>query len=148
MRRLVVILALALAAPVWAAPAMADDVPASNGPFRAKLVDNAALARRASAKLAQIAHQPAPKKLSKADQRAYAQQTKWLEGSAARLASMHAKMEAILAKGERAGITEVATTNMEFVNVRDEIEAEGKRISTTAARPRLAAAITVVRADK
>jgi hypothetical protein len=127
---------------------MADDAAAiaSNAPFRAKLIDNAALARRASAKLAHIAHQPAPKKLSKADQRAYAQQTKWLEGSAARLASMHAKMEAILAKGDRAGITEVATTNMEFVTIRDEIEAEGKRIA--GARPRFTAAITVVRADK
>lgn len=154
MRPLFVAFALIVAVPAWATPASADgemgEAAPSAAPFRAKLEMNAAAARRASQKLAALARQPAPAHLSKSEARLYAEHTKWLSGSAARLASVHAKMEQVLAKGNRAPITEVATTNMELSNTRDAIEAEAKRFNGLAksARPRHASALTAVRESK
>jgi hypothetical protein len=147
-------MALAIAIPAWASPASAGHESAeaapSNGPFRAKLQMNAIAARAASQKLAALAKQPAPPKLSKVELRLYAAHTKWLNDSAARLASVHARMEQVLAKGDHAPITEVATMNMELVNARDAFEAEARRFNGLAksARPRHASALVAVRDAK
>ncbi|MFO0739479.1 MAG: hypothetical protein U0270_26510 [Labilithrix sp.] len=155
MRALSLAFALIVAAPVWASPAAAGSDRAepapSNAPFRVMLVSNSAAAQRAAAKLSALARQPAPAKLSKADLRLYSEHTKWLAESAARLASIHGHMEQVLAKGDKAPITEVATTNMELVNARDAIEAEAKRfngLSKTPARSRHVSALIALRADK
>ena len=91
-----------------------------------------------------------PAKLSKTEAKLYAEHTKWLSESAARLAGVHAKMEQVLAKGDKAPITEVATTNMELVNARDAIEADAKRFIglAKAAKPRHASALSAVRSEK
>lgn len=150
MRALFVAFALLAAVPTWATPAAAEsetEAPPSAAPFRAKLEMNATAARRASQKLAALAKQPAPAKLSRAEARLYAEHTKWLAGSAARLASVHARMEQVLAKGNRAPITEVATTNMELSNACDAIEAEAKRFNALPkpARSRHASALSALR---
>lgn len=155
MRPFFLAIAVLVAVPAWAAPATArghdtGEVAPSNGAFRVALISNAAAARRASQKLATLARQPAPAKLSKPELRLYAEHTKYLSESAARLASVHAKMEQVLAKGDKAPITEVATTNMELVNARDAIEADGKRFAGLAkpAKPRHVSAMSAVRSEK
>jgi hypothetical protein len=154
MRAVFFAMALALAVPAWASPASAghdtaEPAPA-NGPFRAKLQMNAIAARAASQKLAALAKQPPPAKLSKVELRLYAAHTKWLNDSAARLASVHARMEQVLAKGDRAPITEVATMNMELVNARDAFEAEARRFNglPKAARARHASALAAIHEAK
>lgn len=133
MRSIFLALALVVAVPAWAIPAAARNAVAeaapSNAAFRVVLASNAAAAQRASVKLTALAKQPAPKKLSKAERHLYTEHTKWLTDSAARLAAVHSHMRQVLAKGEKAPITEVATANMELVNARDAIEAEAKRFN-------------------
>jgi hypothetical protein len=152
MRGVFVAVALMMAVPAWAPPAIAAHEAAepkpSNAPFRLVLQNNAGAARRASQKLAALAKQPAPAKLSTAERRLYADHTKWLNDASVRLAGIHARMEQVLAKGEKAPITEVATTNMELVNARDAIEAEAKRFNGLAkpAKGRHASALAAVRA--
>lgn len=121
-----------------------------NAPFRAKLVTNAAVARRAATTFASIAKQPAPASLSAADKKRYADHSKWLTDSAARLNAVHERMQLVLAKGDKSPVTEVATTNMEFVNLRDAIEAESKRFASLpkAASSRHTTAMSAVRAEK
>lgn len=126
-------IALFVAAPVMSAPAFAGETSeqaAASAPFRLKLAENAVVARRASGRLAALAKQPAPAKMTASGRRLYAEQSKWLSDSSGKLASVHARMEQVLAKGDHAGVTEIATTSMELVNLRDQITAESKRFSS------------------
>lgn len=132
MRAILVAIALFVTVPVMSAPAFAGETSevATNAAFRLKLVENAASARRASGRLAILAKQPAPAKMSASDRRLYGEQSKWLSDSAGKLASVHARMSQVLAKGDRAGVTEIATTSMELVTLRDQITAESKRFKS------------------
>lgn len=157
MRAVLVVLSLFIATPVMAYPrvyARSDKTeaptPPANAPFRAKLVGNAKVAQHAASTLASVAKQPAPASLSAADKKRYSEHSKWLADSAARLSVVHERMQKVLAKGDKAPATEVATMSMEFVNVRDALELEARRFADLAkpARARHATAMTAVRADK
>lgn len=118
----------------------------SNAPFRAKLVTNAAIVRRAAGSFASAAKQPAPPKLTADQRRLYNEHTKWLNDSAARLNALHTQMDAVLSKGAHAAATELAQTNMQFVTLCETFESESQRFtSLTAARARHAAAMSSLR---
>jgi hypothetical protein len=128
----------------------AQKVDPSNAPFRAKLVSNAALVRRAASTFSSVAKQPAPPKLSGDQKKLYDEHTKWLADGASRLGVLHTQMDAVLAKGTKAPATELAQMNMQFLTLRESIEAESRRFTelVAAARARHAAAMTAIRADK
>ena len=123
---------------------------AETAPFRAKLVSNAALVRRAASTFSMAARQPAPAKLSGDQRKLYDEHTKWLADGANRLGALHTQMEGVLAKGLKAPVTELAQMNMQFLTLRESIEAESRRFNelVPAARPRHATAMTAIRADK
>jgi hypothetical protein len=121
----------------------------TNAPFRAKLVSNAALVRRAASTFSTVAKQPAPPKLSGDQRKLYDEHTKWLADGASRLGTLHTQMETVLAKGTKAPATELAQMNMQFLTLREAIEAESRRFNElAAARARHAAAMNAIRAEK
>ncbi|MBX3233217.1 MAG: hypothetical protein KIT84_20710 [Labilithrix sp.] len=143
-------LTLLVATPAWAYPRVATETTtAENAPFRAKLILNASIARRAATTLRSIAKQQAPAKLSATEKKRFAEHSKWLSDSAAKMEAVHERMQKVLAKGDKAPATEIATMSMEFVNLRDAIEAEARRFADLKpAAARHAAAMNAVRAEK
>lgn len=157
MRRLIVAMAVLVAGPLIAtrpaAARPADHAPKvdpGNAPFRAKLVSNAAVVRRAASTFANVAKRPPPAKLSGDQRKLYEEHTKWLSNGAMRLGALHSQMDHVLAKGTRASATELAQTNMSYLTLRESIETEARRFDslTTSARARHRAAMNAIRAEK
>lgn len=107
---------------------------ASPEPFRAALMANMTVAARAMATMGAMAKHPVPKALPVAQRKIYNEQSAWLKMSATRLRDVHVKMQQVAKKGTGAGATEIASVNMEFVKVRDEIEQQSHRYETLKAR--------------
>ena len=122
----------------------------STAPFRAKLVSNAALVRRAASTFSNAAHQPAPAKLSTEQRKRNNEHTRWLTGGATRLGALQLQMDVVLAKGLKAPATELAQTNMSYLTLRETLESESRRLGELmpAARARHALAMTAIRGDK
>ena len=113
-----------------AVPARADD-DATAAPFRAKLVFNAAVAKKGASSLASIAKQGPPKGLSADERRAWAEQSKVLATGAARLAALKSKMDAVLSKAH-ANSSELALVNLELGTAVQEIETASQRCAAFA----------------
>lgn len=101
-------------------------------PFRAALSLNLTHATQAEKAMASIAKQPAPKSMKDAQRKLFDEQSAWLRISATRLHGVEVRMQQILAKG--AGAPEIASINMEFVRMRDEIEMQSHRYDAAKAR--------------
>jgi hypothetical protein len=125
----------------------------SNAPFRAKLLENAALARKTAATLNAIAKMPAQvtasSKLSSTERKLFADQTKWLSDSSARLIALSSQMDVVLAKGANAPATEIAQMNMKLLTLRETLESESRRFGDlAAARARHQAALHAITGSK
>ena len=130
MPRTLGVLALFLA--VVAAPSLARaDDDATAAPFRAKLVFNAAVAKKGASSLASIAKQGPPKGLSADERKSWAEQSKVLSASASRLAALKLRMDAILSKAH-ANSSELALVNLELGTAQQEIEAASQRCAVGA----------------
>jgi hypothetical protein len=105
--------------------ARADD-DASAAPFRAKLVFNAAVARKGASSLATIAKQAPPKGLSVEERKAWTDQSKVLAGGATRLAALKIRMDAVLSKAH-ANSSELALVHLELATAQQEIETASQR---------------------
>jgi len=127
-RRVFVAFALVLAT---AGSASAEE-PMSAAPFRAKVVANVVVAKKASTGLSSIAKQAAPKSLSADEKKTWAEQSKVLAAGSARLAALKLKMDAVLAK-TNAPASELAQVNLELVNTQQEIVDASQRLSATGA---------------
>lgn len=124
--------------------ARADDV-ASTAPFRAKLVSNAAVARKGATSLGSIAKQAAPKGASPDERKAWADQSKVLAAGAARLSALKLRMDAVLAK-TNAPASELAQINLELATTQQQIETDSQRCATGAAtKARHEAAMKTIR---
>jgi hypothetical protein len=108
-----------------AVPARADD-DATAAPFRAKLVFNAAVAKKGASSLASIAKHAPPKGVSADERKAWAEQSKVLSAGASRLAALKSKMDAVLSKAH-ANSSELALVNLELATAQQEIEAASQR---------------------
>lgn len=124
----------------------------SNAPFRAKLVENAAVARKTAAALNTIAKMPAQasgSKLSSTERKLFADQTKWLMESSTRLIVLASQMDAVLVKGAIAPATELAQMNMKLLTLRETLENESRRFGDLApARARHQAALHAINGSK
>jgi hypothetical protein len=118
----------ALAASVAGAPCARADDAAAVAPFRAKLVSNLAVARKAATGLPPIAKQAAPKGLTAEERKAWADQSKALAAGATRLGALKARMDAVLAKAN-APASELAQINLELATTQQDIEQQSARFA-------------------
>lgn len=125
------------------APAVrADDLGA---PFRAKLVSNVVVARKAATSLSSIAKQSPPKNLSADEKKAWVEHSKALAAAAARFGSLKARMDAVLAK-TNAPPSQLAQINLELATAQQESEQESQRFAVAAAlKARHEAAMKAIR---
>jgi hypothetical protein len=142
--RVVRLLVLLLGVLSVAAPARADD---PGAPFRAKLMMNVAVARRAAAGLAAIAKQSPPRGLPADEKKAWSEHSKALASGSARFAALKGRMDAVLAKGKNAPPSEVAQINMELSTVQQDVEQASSRFESlgAASRTRHQAAMKILR---
>ena len=100
-------------------------------PFKAKLVESAALAARVTSALAAIAHRPPPKHLTAEQRKAWDEQSRWLGDASARFAAMKKTMDAVLAK-TKVSPSELAQTSLQFAALQEATQAESRRFESLA----------------
>lgn len=140
----VVAVALACASVTAASASRAETVETS--PFKARLVQNIAIATRARATLGAQARRKAPKGMTAEQRKGYEDQTRWLADTSGRFASLEARMQTALAK-PKGSSSEVAQLNAEFGALRDAAASESQRYEplAPACRERHAATVTALR---
>ncbi len=142
LRRVALVLVLSCAFATLADAPRAEAAEANPDPFKAKLLDNAALAAKLAHELSTIAHKPTPRGLTAEQRKGWDEQTRWLGDASARFAAMKRSMDAVLAK-TKVSPSEMAQANLQFAAQREATENESHKFEAVAPACRERAAATV-----